>query len=156
VQLRQATFWDAPAIAEIWSAGWRDGHLGFVPAELVAAREAGSFRPRAEHRVAATTVAIVGDEIAGFVVVVDAELEQLYVGAKHRGAGVAGRLIAAAEQQIKDAGHSIAWLAVVAGNTRARRFYEKSGWSDNGLFDYPASVDGGSIAVTSHRYVKVL
>ena len=29
---------DASAIAEIWCLGWRDGHLGFVPDELVEVR----------------------------------------------------------------------------------------------------------------------
>ena len=49
-----------------------------------------------------------------------------------------------------------AWLAVVAGNARARRFYEKSGWHDAGGFDYPAEIKGGTIPVPSRRYEKGL
>jgi hypothetical protein len=44
----------------------------------------------------------------------------------------------------------VAWLAVVPGNARARRFYERSGWADDGGFDYVA----GEITVPCRRYVK--
>jgi hypothetical protein len=46
----------------------------------------------------------------------------------------------------------VAWLAVVTGNARARRFYERSGWADDGELDYVA--DG--VAVPCRRYVKRL
>jgi hypothetical protein len=59
VTLRQATADDAPKIAEIWQQGWRDGHLGFVPEELVAARQQDSFGTRAAQRINDTTVAVV-------------------------------------------------------------------------------------------------
>ncbi len=51
----------------------------------------------------------------------------------------------------------MAWLAVVPGNARARRFYERQGWSDEGPFDYPARLDdGGTIPVRCLRYTKPL
>lgn len=156
VTLRQATADDAPKIAEIWHLGWRDGHLGFVPQELVAARQEDSFRIRAAQRVSDTTVAVIGGEVAGFVMVVGDEVEQVYVAALHRGTGVADTLMTEAERQITRAGHSTAWLAVVAGNTRARRFYERRGWFDAGPFDYAASGEDGPISVPSRRYVKYL
>jgi hypothetical protein len=89
VTLRQATANDAPKIAEIWHLGWRDGHLGFVPQELVAARHEDSFRTRAAQRVSDTTVAVIDGDVAGFVMVVGDEVEQVYVAARHRGTGVA-------------------------------------------------------------------
>jgi hypothetical protein len=52
------------------------------------------------------------------------------------------------------AGHARAWLAVATGNARARRFYERSGWTDDGAFDYPAATEAGPIPVPCHRYVK--
>lgn len=139
VTLRHATANDAPKIAEIWQQGWRDGHLGFVPPELVAARQQDSFRTRAAQRVDDTTVAVVDGDVAGFVMVVGDEVEQVYVAARHRGAGVADTLMTEAERRIAHAGHSTAWLAVVAGNSRARRFYERRGWSDAGPFTYAAA-----------------
>src|ERR671920_1450736 len=137
--LRRALPEDAPTIAEIWHLGWRDGHLGHVSQELIEARHEDSFRTRAAQRVNNTTLAVVQGQIAGFVMVVDNEVEQVYVSALHRGKGVADMLMAHAERQIKDAGYSSAWLAVVAGNARARKFYERCGWLEGGLFEDPAT-----------------
>ena len=156
VRIRKATPADSPAVADIWYAGWPDGHLGHVPDELVAVRTEGSFRLRAAERVADTVVAEVAGSVAGFTMVVDDEVEQVYVGATHRGSGVADALLADAEERIRFAGHSRAWLAVVAGNARARRFYERRGWIDDGPLVYPAEGPNGPIDVPARRYVKKL
>jgi len=92
--------------------------------------------------------------VAGFVMVVGDEVEQVYVDAAHRGRGVAGELLAEAERLVAAAGHRQAWLAVVPGNARARRFYERSGWVDQGQFENHAAYAGGTIAVPCRRYVK--
>jgi GNAT superfamily N-acetyltransferase len=152
--LRPARPADAEAVAEIWRLGWRDGHLGHVPRALVEARTDESLRARASERVNEMTVAVVDGEIAGFVLVVDDEVEQVYVAASHRGKGVADLLLGEAERQVRANGHSEAWLAVVAGNGRARAFYEKSGWRDDGAFDYAAASESGPIVVPCHRYTK--
>lgn len=154
--IRDAVATDADAVAGIWSAGWRDGHLGHVPQELVAARTERSFVERATERVGGTRVAELGGEVAGFVMVVDDEVEQVYVSGRHRGAGVADLLMADAEAQVRDAGHATAWLAVVAGNARARRFYQRRGWVDAGLFEYRAAGSDGPLIVPCHRYERQL
>ncbi|TWD79136.1 acetyltransferase (GNAT) family protein [Kribbella amoyensis] len=156
ITLRAAGTGDTDAVAAIWYAGWGDGHLGHVPDELVAVRTPESFQTRVPERLGETTVAVAGDEVAGFVIVAGAEVEQVYVSRDHRGSGVAGLLLAEAERQVRAGGHTQAWLAVATGNARARRFYERSGWTDDGAFDYPAAVDGGSIPVPCHRYVKAV
>ena len=152
--LRPATPDDAPAVAEIWYHGFRDGHLGNVPDEFVAVRTEESFGPRAAKRVDDTVLAIEDGAVAGFIMVVEDEVEQVYVSARHRGSGVAAILLAEAERLVKAKGHERAWLAVAPGNTRARRFYERNGWTDEGLFDYPAQTETGPISVPCHRYVK--
>ncbi|MEV0460828.1 GNAT family N-acetyltransferase [Catellatospora methionotrophica] len=154
VRIRPATAADAPTVGVIWRDGWRDGHLGHVPEELVAIRTPESFDLRAAQRVADTTVAEVGNEVAGFVMVVADEVEQVYVAADRRGTGVAGTLLAEGLRQVGANGHGRAWLAVVSGNTRARRFYEREGWTDEGAFDYPARSSGGPISVPCHRYTR--
>jgi ribosomal protein S18 acetylase RimI-like enzyme len=156
VTLRSARPEDADEIAGIWRLGWRDGHLGHVPQELVDARTDESFRIRAAERIPDTTVAVVDGAVAGFVVVVGDEVEQVYVSAAHRGQGVAGALLDEAERRIAAGGHAEAWLAVVAGNLRARAFYEKAGWRDEGPFDYTAGSEGGPIAVPCLRYAKAV
>ena len=115
-----------------------------------------SFRIRASERVGDTTVATVDGAVAGFVMVVDDEVEQVYVSALHRGTGVAAVLMDEAERQVRANGHGKAWLAVVAGNARARAFYERAGWCDEGPFEYAAASEGGPIAVPCHRYTKLL
>lgn len=153
-RLRPATDGDVEAIAQIWDRGWHDGHDGHVPDELTAVRTPESFRERAADRVAQTTVATVADEIAGFVVVHDAELEQVFVHRDHRGTGVAKELVDEGLRLVREAGHDQAWLAAAAGNARARRFYEREGWIDEGLFDYHAEGPDGPIVVPNHRYVR--
>jgi len=151
--LRPATPQDAAEVARIWEAGWRDGHLGHTPDELVRLRTPESFRTRAANRVADTTIADVGGEVAGFVMVVSDEVEQVYVDAAHRGTGVAGLLLAEGARLVAAGGHARAWLAVATGNARARRFYERQGWTDEGEFQYPASIARGTLPVPCHRFV---
>lgn len=155
-QLRPARSEDAAAVAAIWHEGWGDGHLGQVPEALVAARSRESFEERALARVGDTTVALVEDEVAGFVMVVDDEVEQVYVDRAHRGGGVAPALLAEAERQVAAAGHPRAWLAVAPGNDRARRFYARHGWVDAGGFTYEAEVAGGRFPVPCRRYEKAV
>ncbi|MEV0272069.1 GNAT family N-acetyltransferase [Hamadaea sp. NPDC050747] len=155
--IRPARAEDATTVAEIWTKGWADGHLGNVPDELVSVRTAEAFHQRAGERVAETTVAVSeSGEVAGFVMVVGDEVEQVYVAAAHRGGGVAASLLAEAERQVAVGGHDRAWLAVVDGNHRARRFYERCGWVDDGMFTYQAEVEGGTLSVPCHRYSKIV
>ena len=126
IALRPAVPADADAVSAIWYSGWRDGHLGHVPDELVAIRTRESF------------------------------LEQVYVSRDRRGSGVATALLSEAERLVRANGHDRAWLAVVTGNARARRFYQRSGWTDDGAFVYPASIERGTLPVPCHRYVRTV
>ncbi len=153
VSLRPAEPVVAEAVAAIWYAGWGDGHLGHVPDELVAIRTKESFWNRAAERVGDTTVAVVGDDVAGFVMVVGDEVEQVYVSRDHRGSGIAGVLLGEAEWQVKANGHAEAWLAVATGNARARRFYEREGWTPAGEpFD---DLDFGMPLVEYRRAISI-
>lgn len=156
VHLRPARPDDLDAIAAIWLTGWRESHLGHLPDALVAARTPASFSTRAAQRLDDTTVAEVAGAVAGFTMVTGDEVEQVYVDGAHRGTAVAARLLADAQRRIAAAGHPRAWLAVVAGNARARRFYARCGWVDEGAFDYAAKTDAGPILVRCHRYVCTL
>ena len=156
VILRPATAEDSSSIALIWHRGWQDGHVGHVPEELATARTERSFWSRAAQRLPDTTVAEIEGAVAGFVMVVGDEVEQVYVGEDHRGSGVASVLLAEAERRVRQGGHDTAWLAVVPGNERARRFYAKCGWVDEGPLDYQAEGPDGPITVPSRRYVKAV
>ena len=155
-ELRPATPDDAPSVAEIWHAGWTEAHLGRVPESLVHARTAESFSRRAADRVGDTVVATRDDVVCGFAMTFHDEVDQVYVAPSGRGSGAATALLGEAERRFRDAGHASAWLAVVGGNARARAFYERQGWVDEGPFTHDAPGPEGPIPVTAHRYVKTL
>jgi GNAT superfamily N-acetyltransferase len=154
--LRAATPEDAEAIAAIWARGWRDGHEGFVPAALSAYRSLDDFRRLVPPRIARTTVAIADGNVVGFTTLAGTdEIEQVYVAESARGSGVAAALLAHGEATIATRAPR-AWLAVVAGNLRARRFYERCGWGDAGALEYEAEIEGGTLTVPCRRYEKAL
>ncbi len=150
--LRKAASHDLDAITRIWHTGWRDAHLGHVPAGLLPHRTEPQFRTRAAARLADMWVAEREHDVVGFVAVKGDELEHLYVDRPARGTGVAALLIRKAESVIAAAGHTRAWLAVVAGNQRARACYTRLGWRDAGAFTYMAETAAGTFPVPSHRY----
>jgi putative acetyltransferase len=150
--VRRATPDDTDAIARIWQTGWADGHLGHVPPELVRHRNEEQFVSRTRARIDGTWVADARGQAIGFVVVKEDEVEQIYVDRAARGTGAAAMLLQRAEAEIRRAGHRRAWLAVVAGNQRARAFYARLGWRDKGPMSYLAETEAGPLAVPTHRY----
>ena len=67
------------------------------------------------------------------------ELEDLHVLPAHRGTGIAKQLLAAAIASLREAGASAPVLWVGETNGRARRFYEREGWSYDGTSE-PSSL----------------
>jgi ribosomal protein S18 acetylase RimI-like enzyme len=155
IELRAATPADVDAIATLWCAGWVDAHQGRVPESLLEHRNLDSFRGQVPFRLDTTTIATVDGRLAGFVMTQRDEIEQLYVGRDFRGIGVAAHLLRHGEAVIAGT-HDRAWLAVVDGNHRARRFYERSGWHDGGTFETQAWTTDRTttIAVPVRRYEK--
>ena len=146
---------DVDFVAAIWRAGWHEVHDGHVPDALTFARTDESFRARAKALAVCTTVVTVDRVVAGFVIVVMDEVQHLYVDSQYRGQGVADLLLNEAQWQIS-VRHTSAWLAVVAPNARARHFYERKGWTDEGSFDHLVATPDGPVVVPVRRYVKLL
>ena len=155
--LRPAAPGDVDTIARIFHEGWHDAHVGHVPEGLTERRTAEAFHDRVAQRVAETpetTVVEVDGVVAGFLMVAGDEAEQVYVDRPFRGTGVAAALLAEAERQIAEAGHDVAWLAVVDGNSRARAFYAKQGWADEGDEPYEVVALGVRFVSPCRRYTK--
>jgi GNAT superfamily N-acetyltransferase len=155
--LRPATEDDVDAIADLFHRGWHDAHPGHVPDGLTERRTAEAFHDRVAQRVAETdetTVAEVDGEVAGFIMVSGDEAEQVYVDRPYRGSGLATLLLTEAEMQIGAAGFDVAWLAVVRGNERARAFYSKQGWVDEGDLDYLVTALGEEFISPCRRFTK--
>jgi ribosomal protein S18 acetylase RimI-like enzyme len=154
--IRPAANGDVESIADVWHQGWVEVHLGRVPEALRRHRGPADLGRRAMDRLDATTVATVASAVVGFVMLRGDEVEHLYVAAAARGGGVADALLHHGEAVIGRR-HAGAWLAVVPGNARARRFYERNGWFDAGAFDYPfPDVDETATSVSVRRYEKEL
>ena len=128
IELRAAGLNDVDAITTLWHTGWIDAHDGRVPAALLAHRDQGSFRARVPVRLDTTTLALSDGRLAGFVMTHEDEIEQ----STSTAASEAPALPAPAPhgEAVIGATFDGAWLAVVEGNDRARRFYERSGWTD--------------------------
>lgn len=153
--IRPAGDADMAAVADLWHEGWHDAHAGHVPDGLTAARTLEAFHSRTPPRVADTSVAVSDSgELLGFVMVDGDEVEQVFVGRSARGTDLAGLLLVEAERLVAADGHEEAWLAVVVGNGRARRFYEKHGWRDEGDLPYEVTAGGETFVSPCRRYVK--
>lgn len=153
MQLRAAEPADLEAIAGVWHDAWHDGHAALVPAALLPHRTREYFRGLAQRQLSQITVAVQAGGIAGFVGVDEDELELLFVGREARGKGVARTLLERGEQEIGRR-FARAYLVVVEGNVRARRFYERCGWMDVGVEAYVAPIPGGGLPLVCRRYEK--
>ena len=72
------------------------------------------------------------DVVASISIRPTAELSKLYVLAAHHGGGVASALVEASAEAATARGAASLWLGVNDQNSRANRFYEKSGFAKVG------------------------
>ena len=145
VTIRPAGLDDAPALAALHVATWRETYVGLLPDAMIAAHTV-------EMRMAIWT-RILGDRASGTGVAVaagpvglvgfgscgaqrsaelaadrfDGEVSAIYVrrAAQRRGTGTA--LMAALAAHLLESGHRAASLWVLRDNAMARRFYERLG-----------------------------
>jgi GNAT superfamily N-acetyltransferase len=85
-----------------------------------------------EDPAASIVVAEVDGEVVGVALVRPEWLEGLYVAPDWRGKGVADRLHDRALETLRGWGSERCHLWVLEENPRARRFYERRGWRENG------------------------
>ena len=171
-QLRPAVPGDAAAIATIHVKAWRHAYAGLLPDyvldELDAARwgaqRADRLRADGGPWSAEDHVAELDGEIVGFTTVGrcrdadagpdDGEVFAIYVDPDRWGSGIGRALIALAERRLRERGARRVVLWVLAGNDRARRFYERAGYSTDGGTKPWVGERGES--VPEIRYVKEL
>ncbi|MBA2402126.1 MAG: GNAT family N-acetyltransferase [Bradyrhizobium sp.] len=143
-------------LTRLWYDGWQDAHAAVVPAALTRARTLEDFAERMSASLA--DVRVIGPHGAplGFAMLKGDELYQFYVASEARGAGVAAALIADAEAQLSERGIETAWLACAVGNSRAAKFYQKSGWYlARTMISHLDTVDG-PFDLEIWRYEKLL
>jgi ribosomal protein S18 acetylase RimI-like enzyme len=144
VHIRRARPTDAHGIADVHVRTWREAYLGLLPAAFLA-----GLSIDARERFWAAELAVTPAErmpwlaesdgqVTGFVSAgaardVDAgpevgEVYAIYVLPDCWDRGVGRDLLRHAEDDLRSHGYSAAVLWVLAGNNRARRFYERAGW----------------------------
>ncbi len=136
---------DLEPLSRLWHATWHEAHAAHVSPRLTRRRTLASFRTRLEAM--AKRIRVVGrpGEPLGFCAVKGAEIDQLFTSTNGRGTGAAARLLADGEDRIRTAGHQTASLYCIPQNTRALRFYEKSGWQIARRENAPIETSEGTI-----------
>ena len=119
---------ELPAVAELWHDAWHDAHAAIVPAGLIAERGTGQFLERLKGF--GDRLRVIGPAGAplGMCVIADNQVDQMFVGRRARGGGIASVLLADAEERLRGEGCARAHLDCAIGNARAVRFYQKHGW----------------------------
>ncbi|MBW3628606.1 MAG: GNAT family N-acetyltransferase [Gemmatimonadetes bacterium] len=160
-RIRRATPGDAPALAES-AARWFDETFGAYndPADMRMYLEKafGSAQQSAELTDPRRTTLLAedGDGLVGYAILhrtregeahpgVPAgeavEIQRFYLDGRRHGRGLAGRLMDAAIGTARELGAEVVWLSVWEHNTRAVRFYEKSGFGDVGEVKFLLGTD---------------
>lgn len=167
MNLRPAVPADVLAVARVHVRAWQAAYRGLMPEDYLA-----GLRPeeRAQRYDFAATdparprtlVAIEADTVLGFATLSPArdadasghgELCALYVEPDCWGRGIGQLLAEAARADLQRLGFRNAVLWVVAGNTRAERFYRSDGWTADGL-RRPRQV--ANVALNTLRYSRTL
>ena len=106
------------------------------PSGAIRARWAEAFVDEARR----TLIAVSGAEPVGAVLVRAEWLDGLYVVPERWGSGLADELHDRALELVRELGSARCHLWVLEDNARARRFYERRGWRENGrtrVVEYP-------------------
>jgi ribosomal protein S18 acetylase RimI-like enzyme len=141
-RVRRARPGDAAAIAEVHIRTWQTAYEHVFGAERLGGMDPAARTAHWERWLAGgelTFVAETDGRVVGFVWVgasrdhdAEGELYAIYVLPAAWGSGAGSALMNAGVEAMRAAGHRDAILWVLDDNPRARRFYEREGWSLDG------------------------
>jgi oligopeptide/dipeptide ABC transporter ATP-binding protein len=142
-EIRPAVGGDADAMAGVFVAAWRQAYPGVVPDAVLATldleRTAGWLAGLIDgHAEGETDVAVRDGEVIGFVRYGTRAEEPggyvfgLYVHPEQAGRGTGRALLRHAEDQLRSRGAAGVALHVFEANERARRLYDKAGYTPDG------------------------
>jgi ribosomal protein S18 acetylase RimI-like enzyme len=166
--VRRASPDDAAAIAAVEVRSWRAAYRDLMPeAYLSALSEAdktNNWRDNlAKHGAAGrkrVCVAVRDGDVCGFVRVGPdpdpgdvGHLYLMYVLPEYWSRGVGLMLMGAGMSELRDLGMREAFLWVLRGNVRARRFYERQGWTQDGRV---ARDDYGGVSLQAVCYRRAV
>jgi GNAT superfamily N-acetyltransferase len=146
--VRPATPADAEAISAVLLEAGLDAWSSFLGTERIEAANRGAEHP-------AHLVAVDGEGVFAFVAWDEAtgEITRLYTHPRGQRRGAARVLLTRAEDALRAAGRTEAWLNTEERNDGPRRFYESQGWVPQGP---PRVRDWHGARLVEPRYVKRL
>ena len=164
MQVRPARVDDAAAIADAHTRAWQAAYEHVFGAENLATIDSERRRSWWERRVREGLETVLVAETEGRVVAFaslgadrdDAargELYAIYALPEAWGSGAGRALLEASVEELREGGYREAILWVLDDNPRARRFYEREGWSPDGGAKTDAFF---GIRVTEVRYRRGL
>lgn len=125
---------DVDALAGVKVEGWRSTYADLVDGETLAPfldvdAQRTAFQTLLGGRETLVLVAEQHGEVVGFgtVDLRTGYVDSLHVLPSHRSGGIGRRLLAAVAEAVRERGCTELSLHVVAGNVRARQFYERLG-----------------------------
>jgi len=170
IVLRPAVADDAAALADVHVRAWQAAYPGLMPQDFLDGLDVGArtegWRRAIDERADGSTVlvATVGGAPAGFVGFGAArdddaegigEVVAINIDPLRWGGGIGSALLVAAHEGLAAAGYASAILWVVPGNARARRFYERHGWVDDGA-ERVITIGRERIELPEMRYARPL
>jgi len=168
--IRDAKLDDAEAISRVHVAAWRAAYRGMMPDAYLdsldpavrAAKWLGVIGKDASDR--RIFVAIDESEIVGFAGIGPArdeagtrgELYMINLAPSAWGKGIGSALLKRSTSALAALDHREAILWVVRQNARARRFYTREGWSQEGDRRDTITENGFTFDIDELRYVRAL
>jgi RimJ/RimL family protein N-acetyltransferase len=168
--IREARIGDEDQIARVHVAAWRAAYRGMMPDAFLESLDENTRAKRWRERLDATSagrrtfVAIASDSIVGIAGIGPArdeagtrgELYMINLAPTAWGRGIASELLDQCVKDLSAFGHREAILWVLRQNARARRFYEREGWTQEGDRRLAISENGFTFEVDELRYVRAI
>jgi ribosomal protein S18 acetylase RimI-like enzyme len=160
---RDARLADAPAIVQVWIDAWQAAYAGLMPDAFLANLDAKVALDRCEAALRTGQPALV-IELDGAVVGFSTYGPSRDADDPHAGEvmainlapacwrrGLGKMLLAETVARLRQGNFTEATLWVVAGNTRARQFYEAQGWRADGHEKRDAQLTGTPLHEVRYR-----
>ncbi len=143
-------------VARLWHNAWHETQAPHVPASLIALRSGPDFLRRLEDMGEHARTIGSPDAPLGLCAIDGNHMDQLFVAPTARGTEAAALLLADAEDRLRAAGTITAHLDCLEENAPAIRFYEKMGWTSQGVQPVNLQTSAGPFRINCVVFAKRL
>lgn len=153
--IRPATVADAPAIGEVHVRSWQAAYAGLIPDDFLAGLSAASRAASWARLIGDGNRVLVAEEdgvVAGFAAYGDGRLYALYLLPEYWGRGL-GRALH--DRVVEEMSGDSAILWVLSTNERAKAFYVRQGWVDDGVTQ-TETIGDGRVTLEETRFRRPL